>query len=195
MKTILILSRIFHKGKPFWEKQDSSIETAEISREKISKTVRKILPRKNQIKTPTRVIQLQGIPAQEIPVQREKHFTPGCLPAKRPRRLWPRIFPWSTKTSPGEMGIIVINSRDRKGKILLVNKEKMETMEGQGQGIILENPSKKKIETILRQVFLLIALQTTRVLKRNYRVVSMLLIYFVPTIWGLDLTKNTNPQI
>ena len=166
MKTISTLFPIFYKGKSFCEKQNRSKKTASINRGEISKTVRKVLHRKKQIKILIKVIQLQELPALEIRVLRKKPFTHGCLLHKFLRRPWPHIFLWLTKTSREEMVIIAINNKGRKGKILLVNKEKMETMWVQGPGVNLGNQSKKKIEIILRQIFLLGQLEINRVLKR-----------------------------
>ena len=167
MKTILTLFPTFHKGKPFWEKQNSSIKTAETNKKEILKTVRGILLRKTQIKIPIRVTQFLPKPVPEIQVPSKKPFIPGCLLPKVLHKPWRRIFRWLAKTSQEEMVIIAINRKGKKGKILLVSKEKMEIMGVQGQGITLENRSKKKIKTISRQIFLLIELRPTRILRRN----------------------------
>ena len=167
MKTILILSLTFHKGKPFWEKQNSLIKTAETNRKEISKTVKGILLRKTPIQIPIKVIQLLRTPAPEIRVPSKKPFTPGCLLPKVLHKPWRRIFRWLAKTSREEMVITEIKRKGKKGKTFLASKEKMETMEVQGLGIILGNPSKKKIETILREIFPLIELETTLILRRN----------------------------
>ncbi len=65
------------------------------------------------------------------------------------------------------MLITAINRKDKKEETLLVSKEKMEAMGVQGQGIIMGNQSKKKIETISRKIFLLIELETIRILRRS----------------------------
>ena len=167
MKTILIFSPTFHKGKPFWERQNSLIKTAETNRKEISKIVRGILLWKTPIKIPIKVIQLLRTPAAGIPVPRKNPFTPGYLLLKLPHSSWHLIFLWSTKINQEEMLITAINRKDKKEETLLVSKEKMEAMGVQGQGIIMGNQSKKKIETISRKIFLLIELETIRILRRN----------------------------
>ena len=143
-------SSTFYKGKPFWEKQESSKKIAVINQNGILITVRNILLQEGQIKTKIRLLQIRPL---ETRVLGKNQFTLGCLLAQLPRRRWLHIFWWQTKTNREGILITVISRRDKKEGTLHVSKEKMEVMEGLGQGIILTG-NRMDIEILPMQMFL-----------------------------------------
>ena len=153
----------FYKGKPFWEKQESSKKIAVINQNGILITVRKILLQKGQIKTKIRIRQIQPL---ETRVLRKNQSTLGCLLAQLPRRRWLHIFWWQTKINREGILIIVINHRDRKEGIPHGSKEKMEVMVVLGQGIILTG-NRMEIETLPMQMFLQRTLAYSQALRKN----------------------------
>ena len=150
MQKTLKSSSTFYKGKPFWEIQESFKKTVAINQNGILTTARKILLQEGQIKTKIRLLQIRPL---ETRVLRKKQFTLGYLLAQIPRRRWLHIFWWQTKTNREGILITVISRRDRKEGILHVSKEKMEVMEGLGQGIILTG-NRMDIEILPAQIFL-----------------------------------------